>query len=190
MRIGAVLAVALAAGLGGPAFSAESVYQPLREADCPRVAEDEVGATFFCHGPDGTPFLLAEGDARMSVTFGGVGPGSRVPFQSFGSFNSLGEKIEWRVEGGAPVATILRWLVDSPEGGAESQVLVVSKVGEGDSPGCVAAYVDALANSNANELAREAAERIVPNVDCEIHIPLYYGVRGPDAAEPMLSPRE
>ena len=190
MRVGHVLTVAIAAGLGGPALAAESVYQPLREADCPQVAADEVGGTFLCHGPDGTPFLVAEGDARMSVTFGGVGPASRVPFQSFGSFNSLGEKIEWRMESGAPVATILRWLVDSPEGGLQSQVLVVSKVGQDDSAGCVAAYVDALANSNANELAREAAERIVPNVDCEIHIPLYYGVRGPNAAEPMLSPRE
>jgi hypothetical protein len=114
----------------------------------------------------------------MSVTFGGVGPASRVPFQSFGGFNSLGEKIEWRMENGVPAATILRWLIDSAEGGPQGQVLVVSKVGEDNSPGCVAVYVDALANSNANDL------------DCEIHIPLYYGLRGKDAPEPMLSPRE
>jgi hypothetical protein len=189
MRIGLVLAIAIA-GWGGPAFSAESTYQPLREADCPQVASDEVGGSFLCHGPDGTPFMITEGDARMSVTFGGVGPASRVPFQSFGGFNSLGEKIEWRMENGVPAATILRWLIDSAEGGPQGQVLVVSKVGEDNSPGCVAVYVDALANSNANDLAREAAERIVPNVDCEIHIPLYYGLRGKDAPEPMLSPRE
>jgi hypothetical protein len=174
----------------GPALSAESAYQPLNEADCPRVASDEVGATFFCHGPDGTPFLVTEGDARMSVTFGGVGPGTLVAFQSFGSFNSLGEKIEWRMEDGVAVATILRWLIDAGEEGTEGQVLVVSKVGTGSSPGCVAAYVDALANPDANELAREAADRIAPNVDCAIHMPFYYGVRGPSAGEPMLSPRE
>ena len=182
--------VIAAAVVAGPVSAAESVYQPLREADCPRVASDEVGATFFCHGPDGTPFLVAEGDARMSVTFGGVGAGSRVAFQSFGSFNSLGEKIEWRMEDGVPVATILRWLLEAGESGGEGQVLVVSKAGEGNSPGCIAAYVDALANPDANELAREAAERIAPNVDCEIHIPFYYGIRGPNSGEPMLSPRE
>jgi hypothetical protein len=180
----------IAAGLADTALAAESLYQPLREADCPRVAEDQMGGTFFCHGPDGTPFLLQEGDLRMSVTFGGVGPKSMVAWQSFGGFNSLGEKIEWRTEGGVSYATILRWMIESGDGGPKSQVLVVSKVGEDDSPGCVAAYVDAVANSNANDLAREAADRIAPNVDCAIHVPFYYGVRGRTAAEPMLSPRE
>jgi hypothetical protein len=181
---------ALLASMATPAVAAESVYQPLNEADCPRVASDEVGATFFCHGPDGTPFLLTEGDLRMSVTFGGVGPGSRPPFQSFGSFNSLGELVEWRMEQGVPFATILRFLLDPGDGGTQGQVLVVSKVGAGQSPGCVAAYVDALANPDANELARDAADRIASNIDCEIHMPFYYGIRGLNSGEPMLAPRE
>lgn len=182
--------VALAALVAVPAFAAEFVYQPLREADCPVVASYENGSTSLCHGPDGTPFLVSEGDLRMSVTFGGVGPDSRPSFQSFGAFNSLGELIEWRVEGGVAVATILRWHLDPGEGGTPGQVLVVSKVGAGTSPGCVVAYVDALANPDANALAREAADRIVPNADCASHMPSYYGVRGPSAGEPMLSPRE
>lgn len=169
-----------------PAVAAESAYQPLREADCPKVASDEAGATYFCHGVDGTPFLITEGDLRMSVTFGGVGPGSQPPFQSFQSFNSLGELIEWRMEGGAAVATILRWHIDPGDGSKPGQVLVVSKVGKGQTPGCVVAYVDALANPDANELAREAADRIVPGIDCASHVPSYYGVRGPHSGEPML----
>jgi len=188
--VSGLLRAALLLLIAAPAVAAESVYQPLKEADCPRVASDEVGATFFCHGRDGTPFLLTEGDLRMSVTFGGVGPGSRVPFQCFGSFNSLGELVEWRVEQGVAVATILRFLLDPGDGGATGQVLVVSKVGAGQSPGCIAAYVDARANPDANALAQEAADRIVPNVDCAIHMPFYYGVRGPNSGEPMLSPRE
>jgi hypothetical protein len=177
-------------GMSASASAAESAYQPLREADCPVVASDEVGSTSFCHGPDGTPFLVTEGDARMSVTFGGVGPGSRPAFQSFGSFNSLGELIEWRMEKGVAYATILRWHLDPGDGGAPGQVLVVSKVGAGQSPGCVAAYVDALANADANALAQQAADRIAPNIDCAIHMPFYYGVRGQNSGEPMLSPRE
>jgi hypothetical protein len=182
-----VLAAALlAATASAPALAAESRYQPLKEADCPVVGSDEVGSIALCHGVDGTPFLITEGDARMSVTFGGVGPGSLPAFQSFGPFNSLGDVVEWRIEGGRSFATILRWHLDAGEGGAPGQVLVVSKVGEGRSPGCVIAYVDALANSDANVLAREAADRIAPNADCTIHVPFYYGVRGPNAGEPML----
>ncbi len=186
-----LLAAALFAAIGcAPASAAEPRYQPLKEADCPVVATDEVGATSLCHGVDGTPFLVTEGDARMSVTFGGVGPGSLPAFQSFGTFNSLGDVIEWRVEGGRSYATILRWLLDAGEGGAPGQVHVVSRLGTGQSPGRVVAYVDALANPDANILAREAADRIAPNADCSTHMPFYYGVRGPSAGEPMLPARE
>lgn len=169
-----------------PALAADSVYQPLNEADCPRVADYEAGGASFCHGPDGTPFLISEGDLRMSVTYGGVGPNSQPPFQTFQSFNSLGELIEWRIEGNRPFATILRWHIESGDGGSPGQVLVVSKVGEGETPGCVVAYVDARANSNANELARDAADRMAPGVDCASHVPAYYGERGPTAGEPSF----
>lgn len=183
MRLG--LFACLVAGIAStPGFASEPVYQRLSEAGCATVSTDELGATQLCTGPDGTPFLVSEGDLRISVTFGGVDAGSKPPFQSFGAFNTIGETIEWRVEGGTAVAAILRWLIESPATAAEGQVLVVSKVGS-NAPGCVVAYVDALANADANTLAREAADRIAPNVDCASHVPFYYGARGPDAAEPM-----
>jgi hypothetical protein len=180
----------LAAGLAttfvaAAARAAEPVYQRVAEAGCRTISTDELGATQLCRGPDGTPFIIADYDLRISVAFGGVDEGSEPRFESFGNFNNIGETIEWRMEAGRAVAAILRWHLDAAEGGPGGQVLVVSKVGEGASPGCVVAYVDALANLDANMLARDAAERIVANVECGTHVPFYYGTRGATAGEPM-----
>lgn len=173
-----------------PSYAAESIYQPLLEADCPVVARGENGQTKLCHGPAATPFLVQEDDLRTSITFGGVGPASRPPFQSFASFNAPGEVIEWRAEGRRLVATILRWKLDEGGEGAPGEVLVVSRVGQGGTPGCVVAYVDALSNGDANELARDAADRIAPNIDCSGHVAFFYGIRGPSGGEPTSSTRD
>ena len=56
-----------------------------------------------------------------------------------------------------PVATIVRYHIADAETGENSgQVLVVSQLVEGNS--CHIAYVDARANSDANALARKAAD--------------------------------
>jgi hypothetical protein len=183
--IAAPLIVALL-GIGGHhANAAEPVYQRLADAACRTVAEDPAGATQLCSGPDGTPFSVTDGDLRIAVVFGGVDETPPRRFESFGSFNHIGDTVEWRMEGGQATAAILRWYLE-PDGGEEGQVLVVSKVGD-DSPGCVVAYVDARANPSPNDLAREAADRIAPNVECGAHVPFYYGIRGPSAGDPMRS---
>jgi hypothetical protein len=184
MRV-VLLSAGLATTFVAAASAAEPLYQRVSEAACRTISTDELGAMQLCRGPDGTPFIIADYDLRISVVFGGVDEGSEPRFESFGNFNNIGETIEWRMEAGRAVAAILRWHLDAAEGGPGGQVLVVSKVGAGASPGCVAAYVDALANPDANTLARDAAERIVANVECGTHVPLYYGTRGPRAGDPM-----
>ena len=47
----------------------------------------------------------------------------------------------------------------------EGQVLVVTKIAPGAT--CHVAYVDALANPDANELARKAADEKAVDFDCE-----------------------
>lgn len=184
-------AVAIAAGFAGPAIATETTFQKIGAAGCETIYTDEISATSLCTGPDGTPFLLTDGDARISVTFGGVDRRSHPAFQSFANFNSVGDTIEWRVDEGVPMSTVLRWHIQGGDGetGADGQVLVVSKVGSANSPGCVVAYVDAMANRGANILARDAADMIAPNVDCATHVPFYYGRRGPTAGEPVLGQR-
>ncbi len=64
-----------------------------------------------------------------------------------------------------PVATILRWYLQRGEGPGESQILVVTQLEPGAV--CQVAWIDATANPNANEMAREAAEELVGGFDCE-----------------------
>jgi hypothetical protein len=84
----------------------------------------------------------------------------------------LGPKIEWRLSnktgGYKPFATILRFYVqrldDAGNEKSEGQVLVVTKVEPGAT--CQIAWIDALANPNANELARQAADEKAADFDC------------------------
>jgi len=93
-------------------------------------------------------------------------------------FNQLGPKIEWRVARGSasePFATIVRYYYHKAldDGGyGTGQVLVVSRFRDGDS--CHVAYVDALANANANVMARDVADTHATGGEC------------PDGAVPVL----
>ncbi len=122
----------------------------------------------------------------MSVKFGGTQGNAPGTWQSFGAFNSIGETIEWRLDGGTPFATILRWTLDNPgpDGSAPSpasrgQVLVISTIDDGTGkPSCMAGLVDARANSNANELARQVADTVAVSFTCGTDTPAFHGKKG------------
>ena len=99
---------------------------------------------------------------------GPIGIDAADRWQTLPPFNHLGEKLEWRLSNDLgrwmPVATIVRYHTAHPETGEDKgQVLVVTQLAEGNS--CHIAYIDALANPDANELAREAADAS-GNFDC------------------------
>lgn len=104
--------------------------------------------------------------------------GVRPLGQTIPPFNNLGLKLEWRAPqraGAEPFATIVRYTYQrmSEDGSySNGQVLVVSRFRSGDS--CHVAYVDALANANANEMAREVADKYATEGNC------------PDGAVPVL----
>ena len=83
----------------------------------------------------------------------------------FGPFNSATATVEWRAAGGTPFAVIQRWRIsdidDEDKTGRpiSKQMLVVTRLPPGAV--CHVAYVDVKANSNANELARQAADTMV-----------------------------
>jgi len=63
-------------------------------------------------------------------------------------------------------------------------VLVISKVGQPDDrSGCVAGLVDALANPDANALARKVADEVAPSFVCEKDTAVYHGTRGERATD-------
>lgn len=156
-----------------PVAAGESVYTPLKRDDC-RVIElnDEEGwGVWECEGYNGIPVRYAEGDLRTLVSYGATASREKASEQTLAGFNRVHDTLEWRLRPNkhgtfVPVATILRFFVQQGDtlGAKEAEVLVVTQLGEGRT--CHIAYIDALANRNANELARKAADDLAGRVDC------------------------
>ena len=112
---------------------------------------------------------IAEGDLRFFVSYGFGADDEPAAGQTPPPFNTLGPKIEWRLSNASgawkPVATIVRYFVDN-DTDIDGQILVVTQLGEGTT--CQIAYIDALANPDANALAREAADRMAGKTDCSV----------------------
>ena len=153
-------ATLLTLALATPAHAAfNSAYTELDLNECLVLEADDFGASWSCPGYKGYPLMVTEGDLRFSLIYGF---GARMADgQTLPPFNRLGEKLEWRLSNDLgrwmPIATIVRYHTADPETGEDKgQVLVVTQLVEGNS--CHIAYIDALANADANELAREAAD--------------------------------
>ncbi len=163
--------------LASPASAGQlvSAYTDVDLDACRMLSSDEVGATWACDGLNGYPVVISEGDLRMTVSYGEGAMDEAAMNQGFGPFNRLGAKMEWLSPAGdpdAPVATILRWYLQKGEGPGESQILVVTQLEPGAV--CQIAWIDATANPDANEMAREAAEELAGDFDCG-GMPRIYG---------------
>jgi hypothetical protein len=188
-----LLASALAVVAVLPSAAAESVYTDLLLEKCKSLIEpdpDEPGGDFMsssCPGLGNYQVLFKEGDLRQSLHYGYLKK-SIVDhaFESFGQFNHMNPKIEWRLsDGGKPYAAIQRFFVGDAE--SQGQVLAISRVGQrDDEEGCPVGYVDALANENPNEIARDVADTIAASFKCGKDTAEYHGTRGPRAGDPML----
>ena len=157
-----LLAVGLLAGaLTTPAQAAfTSAYTDINLDQCLVLDSDDFGSAWSCPGYKGYPLLVSEGDLRFSLRYG-FNIDKEPRGQTLGPFNRLGPKLEWRLTNAMgrwmPIATIVRYHTADPETGEDKgQILVVTQLVEGNT--CHIAYIDALANTNANELAREAAD--------------------------------
>lgn len=172
------------AHLPAQAQERSSVYTEINaEETCTVFAKAEEGdgdwANLVCDGWRGYPVLIQYGDLRESLFYGYPPAGDLAPaWESFGAFNRTGPTIEWRLEGHGdyqiPVATIHRWFVSDPENGEENvQVLVVEKVGQPyERDGCAVAYVVATGNANANEKARDLADKLATSFECGADQPI------------------
>lgn len=187
-----VLASALAVAAATTAFAAESTYTDLVLDKCKALVEpnpDEPGGDFMisrCPGLGEYKVLFKEGDLRQSLHYGFLKKSViDHAFESFGGFNNMNPKIEWRVDDeGVPYAAIQRFFVGDE--GNQGQVLTISRVGQpDDKEGCVVGYVDALANKDANALARDVADTMAASFACGTDTPEYHGTRGPKAGDPM-----
>ena len=153
---------------------------------------DEGGSvSMLCEGYQDYPVHFAEGDLRHSVQFGHVDASETGIWQSFTQWNRVSDTIEWRLHDAVPVAAILRWFIENTDdaGAADpnrvGQVLVVSRVAqEAGRQACVVAYVDALANRNANQLARDLADSLAATFTCGTDRAEFHGQRGRLSGDP------
>ena len=193
MRLACLLLVVL---FPASASANDSRYTDVNFDACQKLYEDEVGVALKCEGLKNYPVYAKEGDLRQSVSYGPLNKAYiDGAFESFTPFNHTSGKIEWRLDpSGKPVSAILRYFIENanPDTGASDpklagQVLAISRVAQAeDGRSCVAGYVDALANPDANTLARKIADEIAPSFACGKQTPVYHGTRGPRAAEPGL----
>ncbi|WP_375450794.1 hypothetical protein [uncultured Devosia sp.] len=150
------------AGMAQPTLAAfNSAYSDIDLDQCLVLDADDFGASWACPGYKGYPLMVTEGDLRFSLAYGFNVDKEPARNQTLAPFNHLGPKLEWRLSNAKgrwlPVATIARYFTADIETGEDKgQVLVVTQLVEGNS--CHIAYIDALANTDANDLARQAAD--------------------------------
>jgi hypothetical protein len=176
---GVVLATTLIAATFGSQAATQpivvSAYSSTAAANCwitgPGRVEDS--PTRVCRGKATLVVLVDKGDLRETVSVGhNRDEAAKEPAAqtSFGPFNAALPAIEWRIAGGNPFAIIQRWRIadnvhQNINGDPDAKpLLVVSRLPPGAV--CPVAYIDAVANPNADELARQAADEIARDFKC------------------------
>lgn len=164
-----------------------SVYSDFDLRTCKALelyADEGEGGVWQCKGIPGFDVLYLEGDLRGFIAFGPEARSQCSSAQTFGAFNSPGPKIEWRMENGRPIATILRWFTDNGMGEADSKQnwLVVTKLNGRDA--CRTALIDTKF-PDANTVARAKADGPARNFNCEKDMPEVVSQRAVTAAELM-----
>lgn len=140
----------------------ESRYIKFSLDACETIERDEESGAIIqrCNDEGDYEIYVAEGDLRYFVGYGSNGLNQRAFSQTLAPFNRINNVLELRkYEGGDKAyAAILRYYTDSgmDNGSSKGEVLVVTKL-DGEEA-CHMAYIDARANPNANELAREIAD--------------------------------
>jgi hypothetical protein len=164
-----------------------SVYADLDLKKCEALelynGEDNgEGGVWQCKGIAGFDVLYLEGDLRGYVAFGPEARSQCTSAQTFGAFNSPGPKVEWRMENGKPIATILRWFTDngSGEANAKQNWLAVTKLNGKDA--CRMALIDTK-YPDANTIARAKADGKAHTFNCEKDVPDVVSQRAIKASE-------
>ena len=164
-----------------------SVYSDLDLKTCKVLelnADEGEGGVWECKGIEGFDVLYLEGDLRGYIAFGPEARSQCTSAQTFGAFNSPGPKIEWRMENGKPIATILRWFTDngSGEANAKQNWLAVTKLNGKDA--CRTALIDTK-YPDANNIARAKADGKAHTFNCEKDVPDVVSQRALAASEIM-----
>ena len=171
-------AIAVLSGLISPANAQtfSSSYTSTAPKDCRTIGKPsdlDGSTTQVCPGKSGLVVLISEGDLRETVSVGrNREAAAKEPAAEawFASFNSTDHTVEWRAVDDKPFAIIQRWLIadinapDKTGSPTTKPMLAVTRLPPG--PVCHVAYIDGQANSNPNELARQAADEFARDFKC------------------------
>jgi hypothetical protein len=188
MRHLAILAFLVAGSSIAFAGQITSIYSDFDLKKCKALqlytGDEGEGGEWQCKGIKGYDVMFWEGDLRGNIAFGPNARSQCASAQSFGAFNSPGPRIEWRMENGKPIATILRWLTDngSDEENSKHNWLVVTNLNGKDA--CRTALIDTK-YPNANIVARRKADKNSRNFNCEKDVPEVVSQRAIKADEIM-----
>lgn len=138
----------------------KSIYTSTTEKACKeKKAQADEGGDYIgiCPGVAGYKLELIEGDLRQTLNV--ITPQKKtlqLRFNEFYySFSAIGEKVEWRMRKGVPVALIARYNVSDPENSERrTSYLMIAKIGR--SLSCVTDVVPPAAKQN--ETARRLAD--------------------------------
>lgn len=178
-----LLIVAAIAGLAPTAIAGDvkSVYTKIDLKTCKQTQKPDqqvFEGAWACKAIAGYDVFVSAADAREMVSFGKTDANNCAGTKTFGGFNSAGKTVEWRMKGGKPLATILRWTVsiDPEDSTKHATWLVVSKITPKDS--CQMHYV-AGSFPHANDAARKAADEKAEAFNCENDKPTFDSNIGP-----------
>jgi hypothetical protein len=147
----------------------KSAYTSTNAKTCRTIESTSEGTGSYigeCRGIGGYRIRLIEGDIRQTIDV--ITPAKKrfeLNFWNlYSSFSSVGDKIEWRLMSGRPVAMIARYNVADPENSEKNtSYLLVSRIGQTGS--CVTDVVAPGPDQNAK--ARMLADQ-ASNKPCKI----------------------
>lgn len=174
--VAALLAPPILTGPANAVSMVGSTYSTTEAANCWSAGGNKTAGargSRICRGMAGLIVAVDVDDLRETVSVGrsrADAAAEPAALARFSPFSSASRRIEWRMAGSEPFAMIQRWQIADPgdrdEAGRprDKPLLVVTRLSPG--PVCHVAYVDAAANPNANDLARQAADQTARLFDC------------------------
>ena len=151
------------------------------EAGEPLKKSEQYASAWRCAGHQGRYVYVRYGDQREEIAFGSR-RGVTTGYLGHGHFGSWGPTVEWR---GTAAIVQYRWDIRDGEEAGKRDVggdLAVIRLGQGRKDTCIVAWVDTIANADAIDLARKAADsQVAGHVCSEARKPDYLGKRRPGA---------
>ena len=152
--LGGLAALAAAPAAGQSLRSAYTMLD-LRRCRTLEIIPEGESVRRRCPGLAGIPLFVNEGDGRSEID-AGIDDGR---WESLPRFNTIGDRIEWRLAGGRPFAIIYRLRLAATENAPAGSALIVEAIGRRGAPGCRIGVVEG-ALSDANARARALADRV------------------------------